>query len=118
MPVAPRFRLMQLFKITALVALFAFAVAVGNEDTQTGTMIALFATALILASVFLGISLEVWAGMAIGVLLSAIRYWWSDSYNQVAPPDRLFEFVVSAIWFSVFGGTVAYAARAICSRFA
>jgi hypothetical protein len=109
----PRFGLRQLFQITALVALFAFGVAVAETDTQTGTMIALFATALILASVFLGIGREVWIGMAVGFAMSTIWYWWSDTGNRVHPADRLFEFVVYATWFSVFGITITIFARAI-----
>jgi hypothetical protein len=110
---SPRFGLKQLFHVTALVALFAFGIAVAKDDLQTGAMIALSATAAILASVFLRISRQVWVGMAVGIPLSAIWYWWSDTYNKVHPADRFFEFVIYTTWFSVFGITIAILARAV-----
>lgn len=76
MSASPKFGLRHLFTVTALVALFSLGIAVANEDAQTGTMITSFATALVLASAFLRISREVWVGMAVGLVLSAIWYWW------------------------------------------
>jgi hypothetical protein len=57
---AIRFRLMALFKLTALVALFAFGVSVERVDWQTGVQIKLFAVGLILAWLFL--IFQLWCG--------------------------------------------------------
>jgi hypothetical protein len=116
MPTSPKFGLRHLFSVTALVALLAFGIALVNEDAQTGMMISLFATALVLASLFLGILREVWAGVAVGFVLSAICYWLRDSSSRVHPADRLFEFVMYTIWFSVIGIGIAIIARAIRAK--
>ncbi len=113
---AHKFRLKVLFKVTALAALFAYGVAVAKADVQAGCMIALFAAGLTLATLFLRIPSVVWLGMIGGFVLSAIWYWWSDTYHEVVPADRFFEFVVSAIWFSIIAGISAVAAWTILGR--
>jgi hypothetical protein len=93
-----------------------YGVRVSIEDLQTGSQIALSAIALALAAQFLRVPLDVWAGMAVGFVLGAVWYWWSDTYHQVVPADRLFEFVKSSIWCSVATGFIVFAASTLIRR--
>ena len=97
---AARFRLASLFKATTLAALFAFGISIARSDPGTGSMIAGFSIVLVLA-LFSRIPRAAWMAQAVGFLMTAVWYWWSGTYHAVHPADRLFYFVVLAVWCSV-----------------
>jgi hypothetical protein len=113
---ALQFRLTQLFKITAIVALIACGLGIAREDMQTGAQISLFAFALLLGTLFLRIGPAIWIGLASGFVFGAIIYWSTDVYNETVPADRLFEFVRLTIWCSILTAIPINLAARILTR--
>jgi hypothetical protein len=111
-----KFRLISLFKLTGLLALLFYGITVAKVDGQTGVMIILYAIGLFLAAFTLRLPVMVWSGMTLGFLIAVVWYWWSDACHEAAPADRLFEFVVMAIWCSVPAGAIALAGSTLVRR--
>lgn len=104
----PRFTLKTHLLFTVFVAVIAFGASMCAKDFQTGAMVVLFATGLMLVWLFLRIPLSAWWGIMGGMLVGAVWYRLSDAYYETVPADRSFELVLRAIWFSVGGGFLGF----------
>ena len=86
------------------------------RDGQTIAMITLVAIGFALTMLFLDIPRAGWIGAAGGFFAGTAWYWWADTYDQVHPADRMFEFVILTFWCSILAGFVAFIAMAILRR--